>query len=142
MSLMPVRILAIDDEPFILALFRRALRRYEVTAVEPKQALKLEPRDFDVIVCDFNLPKQQGQRFHRYLVGGSKQLARRVILCTGGSMDEDGWKLLESEPWVLYKPFSNEALHQAIRRVLESTCADVPVPGNAPREPFYQYRIV
>lgn len=111
-----MRILIIDDEPFLLALYRRVLRQHEVTAVGPEQALPLiEAIDrFDVILCDFNLPDQNGQSFFDFLCSKGHNVAERVILCTGGGVDEEGWLQIRAHHHVVYKPFSTQALKDKV----------------------------
>lgn len=115
-----MRILAIDDEPCLLRLYKRALRRHEVIAVGPDEALSLVTEDnaFDVVICDFNLPRQDGVWFHERLVQMAQGIADRLIFCTGGGVDSEGWQILEATPQrVVYKPFDASALRDAIEQV-------------------------
>mgnify|MGYP006289788055 CR=1 FL=1 len=112
-----MRILAIDDEPFLLRLYRRALRRHEVVAVGPEEALELVAIDpgFDVVLCDFNLPRRDGRWFHERLIERASALRDRMVFCTGGGVDEEGWRILESTSRrVVYKPFDNADLDQVV----------------------------
>lgn len=61
-----VRALAIDDEPAILATFRRAFQREAklVTECDPARALMLlEAQAFDVIFVDYSMPGMNGIAF-------------------------------------------------------------------------------
>lgn len=115
-----MRILAIDDEPCLLRLYPRALRAYEVVALGPDEALELlsTDRDFDMVLCDFNLPRKDGRRFHDRLLEKAAELEDRLVFCTGGGCDAEGWRILEARPdRVVYKPFDGAQLRAFVERI-------------------------
>lgn len=115
-----MRILAIDDEPCLLRLYPRALRDHEVLALSPEEALVRigSDADFDLVICDLNLKKVEGQWFHERLVSVARTLKERIIFCTGGAQDAEGHKILElARGRVLYKPFDSAQLRAAVARL-------------------------
>jgi CheY-like chemotaxis protein len=61
-----MRALAVDDEPAILATFRRAFHREMdlVTESDPTRGLELlESQEFDVIFVDYSMPRMNGIAF-------------------------------------------------------------------------------
>ncbi|MEO1234211.1 MAG: response regulator [Myxococcota bacterium] len=115
-----MRILAIDDDSGLLRLYPRALRGHEVIAVGPEEALELMKEDdrFDVVICDLNLPRYGGRWFHERLVERARHLADRVVFCTGGGCDVEGWNILESAPdRVVLKPFDSDHLRAVVARL-------------------------
>lgn len=124
---MGVRILAIDDEPFLLRLYPRALRSHEVVALPPEDALErvLYDADFDMVLCDLNLPRQGGRWFHERLIDRAASLRHRMVFCTGGGCDAEGWRILESAPErVVYKPFDGAELRALVDRVARGQAAE------------------
>lgn len=118
-----MRILAIDDEPCLLRLYPRALRQHEVVAVGPEQALALVESDdaFDVVLCDLNLPREGGRWFHDRLAQIAQRLKNRMVFCTGGGLNAEGWRILEQDPSrVVYKPFDSRQLRAAVDRLKPS----------------------
>lgn len=62
----PMRALAVDDEPAILATFRRAFHREVelVTESDPTRGLALlEAQRFDVLFVDYSMPGMNGVAF-------------------------------------------------------------------------------
>jgi CheY-like chemotaxis protein len=62
----PLRALAVDDEPAILATFRRAFHREVelVTESDPTRGLALlEAQRFDVVFVDYSMPGMNGVAF-------------------------------------------------------------------------------
>lgn len=117
---MLVRILAIDDEPSLLRLYPRALRNHEVVALAPDEALEWVKSDhaFDLVLCDLNLPRIEGRWFHDRLIDNATELSARMVFCTGGSCDDEGWKILESSQGrVVYKPFDGRQLRAQVERI-------------------------
>lgn len=115
-----MRILVIDDDPGLLRLYPRALRGHDVVAVGPDAAIELVEKDtrFDVVICDLNLPRQGGQWFHDRLIDRARVLEGRVVFCTGGGYDAEGWEILESAPErVVLKPFDNQHLRAVVARL-------------------------
>lgn len=118
-----MRILAIDDEPCLLRLYPRALRSHEVVALCPEDALErvLYDSAFDMVLCDLNLPRQGGRWFHERLIDRASVLKERMVFCTGGGCDAEGWRILEAAPErVVYKPFDAAELRALVERVAQT----------------------
>lgn len=127
-----LRILLIDDEPQLLAAYRRLLAAdYEVeVAVNGRDAVDRLQHDqaWDAILCDVMMPEADGTEVHAWIVRHAPALESRVIFCTGGAFSPRGVLLTERHAArVLQKPFSTAALHEAIALVANGQAATPPV---------------
>jgi PAS domain S-box-containing protein len=126
------RILFVDDEPQIVDVTTRSLRRlgYEVTATTSSQAaldaLRARPGHFDLLVTDQAMPQMSGLEL------ASRALNLRpglpVVLCTGYSatVSEQVARDHGIREFVL-KPVAAEELAAAVRRALAAAPAALPV---------------
>ena len=83
------RILAVDDEPEILALLRERLQtQYEVhTATAATEAVRtLEATQPELVLLDINMPGVNGLKLLEFLK--SRNIATRVIVITGNPSNE------------------------------------------------------
>lgn len=142
-----MKILVVDDEPFVLKLLAHMLRRLgfgNVTGCE-RVADALQLMDdtgvhFDLIFCDLQMPDVDGVQFVRILVG--RQYPGSLVLVSG----EDERILHSVETLarayrldvlgVLQKPFSLDRLRQMLEGVqpvarAQAPKPDVPPPGAA-----------
>jgi two-component system, cell cycle sensor histidine kinase and response regulator CckA len=120
------RILVIDDEPVQLRTARRVLERlgYSVTtASSGEAALELldtasSPR-FDLVIADMMMPGLNGLATLERI--RSKRPTQKALIVTGytptlgdfgGGSEDDSW---------LRKPYTQDSLSQAVRRVLDET---------------------
>jgi CheY-like chemotaxis protein len=120
----PRRILVVDDEPYILASIRRALRHYDVVVAEGGQRaidiLGMEPA-FDLVLCDLVMGAVTGMDVHRWIRANRGMLSDRVIFMTAGAFTGEVREFLATvnNP-VLHKPFDTKTLRwmiaQALRR--------------------------
>jgi DNA-binding response OmpR family regulator len=80
---------------------------------------KIMARDFDVIVCDLNMPNLPGDKFHFAVERARNKLARRFIFMTGHASDPRwaGFLAKVSGP-VLEKPFTLQELLSTIQTLL------------------------
>lgn len=65
-GMLGLRVLAIDDEPYIVATMRRAFRNHLVLVVEtdPELAIaRLATGEFDAVLADFSMPRMNGVAF-------------------------------------------------------------------------------
>jgi len=119
-----VRLLVVDDEPYICTAIQRLLRReHQVTALTTvKDALSLVAggERFDVILSDLMMPEQNGEDFYKELHRVDPDQARRMIFMTGGAYTPRSEEFLRSSrlPQVS-KPLSLEVLQGAIREVVD-----------------------
>lgn len=120
----PRRLLVIDDEPYILASIRRALRHYDVTLAEGgPRALEIlalgEP--YDLVLCDLVMGSVHGTDVYRWIAKHRPELLERVIFMTAGAFTADIRDFLSkvTNP-VLHKPFDTKTLRwmiaQKVRR--------------------------
>jgi CheY-like chemotaxis protein len=120
----PRRVLVVDDEPYILASIRRALRHYDVVLGEGGQhAIRILEADpaFDLVLCDLVMGSVSGMDIHRWLRANRPGLVDRVIFMTAGAFTSEVREFLAvvHNP-VLHKPFDTKTLRwmiaQALRR--------------------------
>ncbi len=117
------RILVIDDDPFFRRLLQAHLSQagYAVVlaedAVEGGKAL-LQP-DFDLVICDINMPFMTGLELVSLLRGSDETAGTPVIFA---SSHRDTKTLLEVETLgaagYLTKPFQSEQLLETVERCL------------------------
>jgi len=113
------RILAIDDDPIILAVVRRALGRdHEVTACEDGR-LALQQigagSRFDVILCDLMMPALTGMELHAELARLAPDQANAMLFVTGGAFTANAGEFLDSiDNARLEKPFDVRELRTLI----------------------------
>jgi len=116
------KILLLDDDADFRDVIGAALvaNFHEVTEVpNGVDGLRAVMKDtFDLIVCDMMMPKLGGEMFY-WAVTRVRPAARlRFIFVTGHKNDPKVLNFFERiHATVLYKPFSIEALHAAIREV-------------------------
>ena len=123
-----VRVLVVDDEPFICSAIQRLLRRENaVTAVtSAREALGLVSagQRFDVILSDLMMPEMSGEDLLTSLREVAPDQAARMVIMTGGAFtprSEDFLRSLELPH--LTKPLTLEGLRSAIRGALEAAAA-------------------
>src|SRR5262249_25433476 len=118
------RILAIDDDALLLTAYRRMLgRTHDIeTAKGGRAALGLLERDahFDVILCDFMMPRLSGVDLYRKVAARWPRLSRRFIFLTDGAVTPANRRFLEKSgsTWI-DKPIDRELLSRAIRDTLD-----------------------
>jgi signal transduction histidine kinase/CheY-like chemotaxis protein len=118
-------ILVVDDEAALAAAVGAALTDagYSVEmASDGEQALlRVQRRQFDLVVCDLKMPRMDGRTFHRLLAASRPVLAARVIFVTGDLAGTDAEGFLEESGcrW-LAKPFRLADLVRTAREVLAS----------------------
>jgi two-component system nitrogen regulation response regulator NtrX len=121
------RILAVDDEPHILALCREVLTQdgYAVeTAADTDAALReLRAGKYDLVLTDLRMPGRDGLE----LIRDARRLTPGlpIVALTGyPSIESAVAAVRQGADDVVTKPFDNEHLCQVVRRVLEGS------PGN------------
>jgi CheY-like chemotaxis protein len=119
------RILAVDDEALLLKAYRRMLSDYHdvVTALGAQEALRVLDKEsqFDVILCDLQMPDISGAELYAMVSGRYPSLAERFIFVTGGAFSSDAKRFLEvSDCAVINKPFRVEELLGMIEQIAGS----------------------
>ncbi len=114
------RVLIIDDEECVMDVTVRILRTINLspdTARDSESARKkIESGTYDAVLCDYRLPGQNGLELFKWAIGLKPELEKRWIFISGSSGGED---LLKTGRPVLAKPFSFEALQEALGEVLK-----------------------
>ncbi|HKU44797.1 MAG TPA: response regulator [Polyangiales bacterium] len=116
------RVLIIDDEPAILAVYPEVLGvDYDVAvASSGQEALARLARDpdFDVILCDYMMPDMDGRALYERLSSQAPQLLDRMLFCSGGLVSDRARDFVAglAHP-VLEKPIPIDELTAAIDRV-------------------------
>ncbi len=113
------RILVIDDEPLVGRLIERALSRDAevelVSTVEDALERLADESRFDRVLVDVRLGAQSGIMMLSDLLLASPGLARRVVLMSGGELNEDELLIAESHGLsVLEKPFDVRTLKRHV----------------------------
>ncbi len=119
------RILVIDDEEFVRAMFRICLERtgkYEVlTAADGKQGLKMARKEQpDLILLDVTMPRMNGLEVLKRL--GAREQTRfiPVIMVTGDDRDETMSKAMyQYADRYLVKPIERDVLLESVAKTLE-----------------------
>jgi PAS domain S-box-containing protein len=123
-----VRVLVVDDEPFICSAIQRLLRRdHAVTTVtSAREALSLvnAGQRFDVILSDLMMPDMSGEDLVTTLRQVDPEQARRVVIMTGGAFTPRSEEFLSAlERPHLTKPLTLEGLRSAIQKTLKPPSA-------------------
>ena len=120
LSLKGQRVLIIDDEQCVMDVTVRILRLLNIspdTARDSEVARKkLETGAYDAVLCDYRLPGQNGLDLFKWAIKLKPELQKRWIFISGSSGGEELGKT--GRP-VLAKPFSFEALQEALGAVLK-----------------------
>jgi CheY-like chemotaxis protein len=118
------RVLFIDDEPRIGEAFRRLTRRrFEaLTTTSAEEALQWieEGEEFAVIFSDLFMPGITGVDFYERLHQSNPELAKRVVLITGGAFTDKA-RMLITEHHIphIFKPFDLGKIEEVIEHILE-----------------------
>jgi putative two-component system response regulator len=115
------RILVVDDEPAIRELLCRLLDRdghESATAVDvPDACEQLDREDFEVVLCDVNLPGESGLVFVRRALAADSNIA--VVMVTGSDDPELANAALELGAYgYVVKPFRPSELSIAVANAL------------------------
>jgi signal transduction histidine kinase/ActR/RegA family two-component response regulator len=119
------RLLAIDDEALLLKAYRRMLTAHHdiETMLGSKEALRLfgQDRNFDVVLCDLQMPEMSGSELYEVVKKRWPDLARRFIFITGGACSQEARQFLESPDLIsIHKPFQAAELLDLIESHAEA----------------------
>jgi len=126
-------ILIIEDEEIIQVAYRRILSKsqYKVSIVDGLVDAKdiiskgLKPM---AILCDLNLGDGNAIEFFDWLEGINPLLAKKMTVITGGAIDREGVKFVNSGRCsVLKKPVKNEALIAHLNNMQGTNFISAPV---------------
>ncbi|HEX7481143.1 MAG TPA: response regulator [Polyangiales bacterium] len=116
------RVLLVDDEPGIRAVYRELLSTHHdmTVAANGREALELIAREpaFDVILCDLMMPDMDGRELYEQLREQAPALVPRVVFCSGGIVTERSRSFVASIPnRLLEKPISVDMLRLTIEEI-------------------------
>lgn len=110
-------ILVIDDEPSLIQVITRLLRRHQYqveTATSGDEGLQMVgQKAYDLIICDLRMPGMSGIEFYEALSAQFPESAQRIIFTTGDVVNASTLQFFHSHNLTyLAKPFElNELLH-------------------------------
>jgi signal transduction histidine kinase/ActR/RegA family two-component response regulator len=115
------RLLAIDDEALLLKAYRRMLIDHHDVQLATcgRDALGVLEQDqqFDVILCDLQMPEMSGADVYRAVARRWPGLEQRFIVITGGAFSPEARRFLdESVVTSLNKPFHLDEILDIIDR--------------------------
>ena len=122
-----MKILLIDDQPEVRDIMSLILfQELEANVIEcsnPIEAVShLSDSEIKLIICDYNLPKQNGLEFFNSLQNDN-HIKIPFLLITGMSFDDDDRRLIEFRKSklnkLILKPFDEDDLLDEIRSVLK-----------------------
>ncbi|MFL5347331.1 MAG: ATP-binding protein [Hyalangium sp.] len=121
----PKRVLVIDDEPGIAAVFKRIIgRSHEVVVVQSgREALALLEKDdaFDRIFCDLMMADLTGMDVYEVLSSRRQDCLERFVFMTGGSFTERARTFLQTMPFTrIDKPFDPEHIRTLVAQAPSS----------------------
>ena len=115
----PIRILAVDDEPGVLALVRRCLAdQGHVTLIEAssgKEVLEHVAKGtaFDLLIADLRMPDMEGDELARRLRAAGADVKVLYLTSHADRLFDAKQQLWEDEAY-LDKPFTQVGLREAI----------------------------
>ncbi len=117
------RVLIIDDEPRLVQSMRLLLQPYHDVVATTRGSEALEKvrsgQDFDIIICDLQMPDMTGAEVYARLNAQAPELLRRLVFISGGACTPTTLDFVRkvSNP-VLEKPVRPEVLLATIDRAL------------------------
>lgn len=124
------RVLIIDDEPLVIGMLTRLLRRrYDITTTTSGlEGLRLASNQpWDAILCDVMLPELSGPQLLRRLEADGNETAAKLGFMTGGAFGHEASELLTRlgrGGW-LAKPFGVAELEAFVERLVSRSTGDV-----------------
>lgn len=120
----PPRILIVEDEPALLKLQERMLRRLDAEVVRATRTdearRKLGDHEVDAVVSDHRMPGESGMELYRWIRDERPELVGRFIFVTGDVADPAMVEFAEKHPHrIISKPFEYGEYLEAVRKVLE-----------------------
>lgn len=128
----PIAILAVDDEPGVLALVRRCLDDRHITLIEAtsgKDALNHWANDgpIDLLLTDLRMPEMEGDELARHV--RARQPDVKVLYLTSHADRLFGTtSQLEPGDAFLDKPFTREGLREAVALLVVGSTRLAPAP--------------
>ncbi len=125
-------VLIVDDDDEVRNTLTKLLKRAGFMTVGVYNGLaalnKLRNEECKAVVCDIQMPFQDGTLFHKTLVAQMPAMAKRVIFMTDRASDADIGELeTETGRPVLAKPINSDELITAVRSLVGR--GSLPVAG-------------
>ncbi len=125
-------VLIVDDDDEVRNTLTKLLKRAGFMTVGVYNGLaalnELRKEECKAVVCDIQMPFQDGTLFHKTLVAQMPAMAKRVIFMTGRASDADIAELeAEMGRPVLAKPINSDELITAVRSLVGR--GSLPVAG-------------
>lgn len=119
----PRNILVVDDDDLTLRLLRKVLEAWDArieVAQNGKEALsKLAAQEFDLMVCDIQMPEMAGPELFRHIQENAFLPPQRIIFLTGDKSLAVRQFLDSSGCYYLYKPLQFLEFSSQIQALLE-----------------------
>ncbi len=118
----PITILAVDDEPGVLALVRRCLDEERVTLFEAssgKEALEQMAKGPapDLLITDLRMPEMEGDELARRVLTLHREMKVLYLTSHADRLFKAKQQLWADEAY-LDKPFTRESLREAVALLL------------------------
>ncbi len=132
----PISILAVDDEPGVLALVRRCLDERRILLLEAasgKEALERLPMEptLDLLITDLRMPGMEGDELARRVRALRPDVPVLYLTSHADRLFEKKTGLGAGEAY-LEKPFTREGLREAVAQLIFGvTKLHTPPPGGA-----------
>jgi PAS domain S-box-containing protein len=123
-------VLIVDDEESIREIIQEGLAargmKVEAAANSEDALAYLAKNSCDVVLCDFNLPGMNGEKFFERLRSQGQEKLPRFVFMTGELVDTEAMERYRSRgAAVLQKPFHISALVQVLNEILKAQPAQV-----------------
>lgn len=119
------KILLVEDQESIVGFLEEVLSPsgYSLDAASDGESAwsKIQEKDFDLVICDYHLPKLDGRQLYEKVREAKAAMARRFVFITGWAVDDvmaDFFK--HNDLPCLRKPFTSDHLITAIAPRLKS----------------------
>ena len=117
-------ILLVDDDDLILKLLQKVLESWEAeieVATDGKEALsKLASRNFDLMICDIQMPEMTGQELFRHVQDNALLPSQRILFLTGDKRSAVKEFLDSTGCYYLYKPIQFLEFSGQVQAVLSN----------------------
>jgi len=118
----PKQILVVDDDELTVKLLQKVLEAWDAkveVAQDGKEALvKLASGDFDLMVCDIQMPEMTGQELFQQIQENAFLPPQRIIFLTGDKSARTRQFLNDSGCYYVYKPLQFLNFSEQIQAIL------------------------
>jgi CheY-like chemotaxis protein len=117
-------ILLVDDDDLILKLLQKVLESWEASievSLNGKEALsKLASRNFDLMICDVQMPEMNGEELFKHIQENALLPPQRIIFLTGDKRSQVKEFLDASGCYYLFKPIQFMDFSSHVQAVLSN----------------------